>query len=452
MKPVFPMEKQFIEENLDIELPDCCWRDSSRIYLNCDDKRLKSKPIVKFRVENGKMILKTNDIKDIKKNSVILLNKKDIVERENLSFDMEAKNHSPRLDLLVQESSLMLMEFLWKHYDYDEIRIEYSGGKDSDVNLDISSKTLSYMGINDYKIDYNNPTNETGETYKHVKSLSKDKLIIHTPSVGWYEWLTEVKDYYLPTVNVRNCCSNYKEGRLKDYLDADKKYILIYGMRKDESPDRSKYEFDLNKSMGKKCNVPLNWMRILPVLNWLGEDIWLYIIREKKIVNEMYQMGFNRTGCLICPYMQDYNDLLIKKYYPFLWNRWLKILEVNYEKMDVKNRLKWSLEEWQNGRWKEGVSREYNLIKLKPTEERIKELAEIKGISEDIARIYFKRQCSCGHKLNPDEIAMNLKIYGRGMDVGKMQCKKCMKKSLDWSDDYYKEQVRSFRKQGCNLF
>ena len=74
-----------------------------------------------------------------------------------------------------------------------------------------------------------------------------------------------------------------------------------------------------------------------------------------------------------------------------MWNRWEFALEKNYEITDVKNRLKWTLEEWKNGKWKLGISKEQGIIQNKPTKERVKELAEIKGISEELALKYFQK-------------------------------------------------------------
>ena len=34
MKPIFEDEKIFLEENLGVKLPNNCWRDGKKIYLN----------------------------------------------------------------------------------------------------------------------------------------------------------------------------------------------------------------------------------------------------------------------------------------------------------------------------------------------------------------------------------------------------------------------------------
>ena len=44
----------------------------------------------------------------------------------------------------------------------------------------------------------------------------------------------------------------------------------------------------------------------------------------------MYRYGFDRVGCLICPYASAYTNLLIKHYYDKQWERWRKVLENNY--------------------------------------------------------------------------------------------------------------------------
>jgi phosphoadenosine phosphosulfate reductase len=169
----------------------------------------------------------------------------------------------------------------------------------------------------------------------------------------------------------------------------------------------------------------------------------------------MYKLGFNRTGCLICCYQSDYTDLLIQKYYPLQWARWVEILKKNYELWGVKARLKFTIEEWLNGAWKPGTSKEYDIINQKPTKVRIKQLADLKGISEELAVRYFQRKCSCGKRLNSDEIAMFLKTNGRfeGIEDNRQYlCKKCFCEKEGITPKEYAEKVMRFRNQECKLF
>ena len=135
----------------------------------------------------------------------------------------------------------------------------------------------------------------------------------------------------------------------------------------------------------------------------------------------------------------------------------MNIVSKNYEVKNVAKRLKWTLKEYLGGKWKVGLSKEYELLSKKKTKERVEELAEIKGISYDMAEKYWNKSCSkCGKaKLNPDEIAMFYKLYGRyeeKEDNRELMCKDCLCKELGITPKEYSLKVQEFRKQGCNLF
>ena len=74
--------------------------------------------------------------------------------------------------------------------------------------------------------------------------------------------------------------------------------------------------------------------------------------------------------------------------------------------------------------------------------------------SEELAKQYFsKKCCKCNKKLNPSDVGMNLKLFGRQLDMdNKGLCKKCMCKELGLTGKEYAIKVREFREGGCNLF
>lgn len=109
-----------------------------------------------------------------------------------------------------------------------------------------------------------------------------------------------------------------------------------------------------------------------------------------------------------------------------------------------------------NGKWKTGVSKEYELIMKLPTQQRIKELSELKGISENMARKFFNKTCKCGKKLNPTELAMFYKTYGRYENVEndsrELLCKKCFCEESNMTAKEYSELTVKYSEEGCNLF
>jgi phosphoadenosine phosphosulfate reductase len=440
LKPIFKEEKLFLENKLGLSLPDDCWRDGKSIYLNSDKKLC----LIKFKIENKQFIVTKNNLDDARNYT-------------NLSLNDEIKLNKDRLIALEQNSINKAIEYINKYKGY-ELRISHSGGKDSDVLYYIMLKVFDILKVQDWKIDFFNTSNDTAQTYLHVKNdLNKEKLEIHNPKKGWKQWLKEDKNYFIPSVTVRNCCSTYKEGQVHKVLDKQRNYIMFLGLRKYESTKRASYDYDLNEVMGKKSNMPSNWRRILPIVEWTDVDVWLYMLMNDIKFNEMYRLGFNRVGCLLCPYMNDYIDVLIEEYYPVQLKSWNKILEKNYENTHVKDRLKWTLDEWKDGKWKQGKSKVYEIIQLKATEENVKQVADILGISINMARKYFNKSCSCGKILNPSEIGMFYKLYGRYEDVQDdnrvMLCKDCVCKEMNISGKEYNQMMIKFRdKEKCNLF
>lgn len=469
MKPVFIEEINFFEKKTGVRLPNECWRDGKSFYLNGDKKTL----IIQFTIDNKRIKIKKNKIDEV------------LEKYKNKTWQEEIDENKDRLNDL-ERNSIDKTKRCMEKFSNSNWRVSDSGGKDSALCMRIFQKAYDELGSDKgYDVDFFNTTNDTADTYKRIKAniiqvLNHQlkripaqeeidvayKLWIHNPEMGWYQWLKEVKSYYLPSIMVRNCCSTYKEGSLKKLLDKKEDYVLLLGMRKYESSKRSEYDYYLNERMNElfeqtgkskyKLNVPANWVRFLPCVEWYDKDVWLYILREEIEFNRMYRLGFNRVGCLLCPYASDYVDLLIEEQYEFLWNRWCEIVEKNYDLYNVGNRLKWSKEEYiQGGKWKTATSKTQEYITKKPTEERVKVVSELYGISEDMARKYFKQNCSCGKKLNPDEVSMFLKLFGRyenREDDRTYLCKECLCDVMNITKGEYAEKVRDFRNSGCNLF
>ncbi|XZN14400.1 phosphoadenosine phosphosulfate reductase domain-containing protein (plasmid) [Clostridium perfringens] len=456
MKPVFKKEYEMLEKELKVKLPRDIWRKGKKLYLDTTS----TKPIIVFKVSEdlNKLYIHKNSIEELSEDKTkVKINGLWFYSR---TFKEEAILYEDQLNKQERLSIDKTKECIEKYGATHEFRDSISGGKDSDISKLILDKAIKELNTDlKYKIDMFNSTNETAQTYLYVQNVvGLNKTDIHTPEKGWNRWLEEDKNYFLPSVMVRNCCATFKEGKLNKLLDKKKNYVLIVGTRSQESSKRSHHDWYLNeavKKTGKQLNVPENWIRFLPIVKWSDIEVWLYIIRENLKFNPLYELGYNRVGCLICPYSSDYADFLTKRYFSLQWNRWMKMVEKNYEIWHVKRRLKWSLEEWKNGKWKQGTSKIQELIQKKPNEERINEVAKLLNISHDMASKYFKKTCSCGKKLNPGEVAMFLKTQGRyeGVEDDRQYlCKNCLCEVMNWSKEDYKEKSIQFSEQGCNLF
>lgn len=450
MKPIFEEERVFLNELLNIELPSECWRNSSKIYLDLTCK----KPIYTFKVEDGIAKI-TKDNSDL------------FIGYQQKSIKELIEIYNDRLNELSEESKSFCYNYINEHQDDDLFVVSHSGGKDSTLQTHFWLQALEemmeidsilYEKVKDkWHINFCNTSNDVADTYKLVKKLPK--LIIQNPKEGFYQWIKR-KNYFIPSVTVRNCCSTYKEGQINQYYDKDQRINMIIGVRKHESVKRAKYDWVIDYDRAKEIfgtpNFSKNWIKVCPIVEWRDEEVWLYMLREGIEFNKLYRLGFQRCGCIMCPYQSNYNDLLIKKYYSNQWDRWMKIVAKNYENTGVAKRLKWTLQEYQDGKWKQGTSKVQELLKLKRTDDRVLELSELLGVDETTASKYWDRSCDCGKKLNPTEIAMYLKMYGRydGVEIDnrKYLCKKCMCSELGIKPKEYQAKYLEFREGGCNLF
>lgn len=450
-KPIFEEERLFFKEKTDIELPTECWRNGSKIFLDFT----QPKALIEFKVIDGKIEItkdRSNGYK-IGKNICFLPQQKKIDELIKL------KEHE--LNDLCNNSYNFLKNYIVNNLSKYFV-FSHSGGKDSTLSYEVFLKVLDDLRKDnieiDYEISFANTSNDTADTYKVIKKLPQDKLKILNPKEGFYQWIKR-KNYFIPSALTRNCCSTYKEGQVNKQYDKNKEIVMILGVRKYESAKRANYDWIMDydflyKLFDGKVTQSKLWVKVAPIIEWRDEDVWLYIIKNKIDINKQYYLGFNRCGCLICPYQSDYIDLLTEKYYPTLWSRWVDdILPKNYINTHVSERFKWTLDEWKKGKWKLGTSKVYEITRNKATEERIKQISEIMNISDDVAIKYFEKKCCvCDKKLNPTHVAMNLKLYGRNMKEDKMMCKEHLCQEYGITNNQYDKMIVNFRDGGCDLF
>ena len=184
--------------------------------------------------------------------------------------------------------------------DGSPIEVCYSGGKDSDIILDLTKKS----GVN-YIAYYKNTTIDPPGTINHCL---KNNVFIIQPKLTF---LQLIENHGMPTRRVRHCCRYLKEYKILD--------TAIQGIRRVESVKRSKlYNPDdpiICRIYGSKKN---HVSVVLPILNWSDEDVFEYISENHIECHPLYYNNkgeFNvskRLGCLGCPLQSDngVNDYL----------------------------------------------------------------------------------------------------------------------------------------------
>ena len=181
----------------------------------------------------------------------------------------------------------------------DIFHVSYSGGKDSEVTLDIVQKALPH---NDFVVVFGDTGMEFPDTYRSVeiaKQKCKDTGIRFyiakshmTPMESWNR-------FGPPSSTNRWCCSVHKTTpqllTIREIVGKENfREMAFVGVRGDESLRRSGYDF---VSYGTKhrgqysCN---------PILEWNSAEVYLYLYSSRLPINKAYKRGNSRAGCLVC--------------------------------------------------------------------------------------------------------------------------------------------------------
>lgn len=186
--------------------------------------------------------------------------------------------------------------------DGQTVEIAYSGGKDSDVILELTRMS----GIK-YRAIYKNTTIDPPGTIAHVKSKGVE---IRRPEKTFFQLMAQ-KGY--PSRFVRFCCSELKEYKILDRS--------IMGVRKAESVARSKRYDEPTKCLiygNKEQHVEVFY----PILDWSNKEVADFISEKRIQCHPLYydeQGRFHverRLGCMCCPLAYKRHRIEEFKQYP----------------------------------------------------------------------------------------------------------------------------------------
>ena len=175
------------------------------------------------------------------------------------------------------------------------VQVAYSGGKDSDVILE-----LTKMAGVKYRAIYKNTTIDPVGTVKHCKE--KGCEIVRPKNGITFFKLVEKKGF--PNRFRRFCCEHLKEYKILD--------MTIIGVRKSESrkrAERYKEPIECRFYGSKKKHV----QAIYPILEWSDENVVEFINERAIKCHPLYydeQGNFHverRLGCVGCPLVSKKN-------------------------------------------------------------------------------------------------------------------------------------------------
>ena len=181
------------------------------------------------------------------------------------------------------------------------LEIAYSGGKDSDVILE-----LAKMSGVEYRAIYKNTTIDPPGTIKHAKDNGVE---VRQPKETFAQLMGK-KGF--PSRVARFCCQYLKEYKILDYA--------VIGVRRDESAKRAaRYkEPEVCRVYNKKEKA----RQYLPILDFTAADIETFIMERGIKCHPLYydENGKfhveRRLGCMGCPLASRRKRLLEFKEHP----------------------------------------------------------------------------------------------------------------------------------------
>lgn len=197
----------------------------------------------------------------------------------------------------------------------DRFIASFSGGKDSQVVLDLCTRAIPPT---DFEVIYSDTGYELPpslDLYEEVKRYYGERFpALKFTTTRNHESVLHYWDKIgTPSDTHRWCCSVMKTAPLYRSLKVDgnkqARVLTFDGVRAEESTRRSSYS-----RIGKGKHVFT--FNAHPILNWNVVEIFHYMMLHKLPNNPAYRMGFSRVGCVICPFGSDWSDYLVTKLYP----------------------------------------------------------------------------------------------------------------------------------------
>ena len=191
----------------------------------------------------------------------------------------------------------------------------YSGGKDSDV-----CKGLAILGNIPVEWHYNQGGIDPPELVYHVRSQPEVK--IDKPPKPILQMV--VKKGY-PCRQSRWCCEYVKES-------GGNGRSVILGLRSSESARRKHRPVVESQVKGK-----INRLILCPIIDWTERDIWEFIRDYNIKYCSLYDEGFRRLGCVLCPMETKRQTQINLKKFPKIAEAWRRAFVRLYESRLITN-------------------------------------------------------------------------------------------------------------------
>ncbi len=248
------------------------------------------------------------------------------------------KQDCDSFDVMPLETAYELGKRVFQTTKIDYFLASFSGGKDSQVILDLCTRAIPPTAFQVIYSDTGYELPSSLNLYEDVKrfygkrfpDLKFSTAANHAPVLDYWDKIGT------PSDKQRWCCSVMKTGPLYRKLkvaDSNKqgKVLCFEGVRAEESTRRSGYE---RIGRGVKHSTTVN---ARPIFMWNTTEVFLYIFKHNLPINPAYRRGMTRVGCLLCPFASEWNEMIANHTEPESVKPFLNRIEAFGRKAGVKD-------------------------------------------------------------------------------------------------------------------
>lgn len=342
-RPVYVEELKMLGLDKFFELPKenvaVCWEIDHKYYYY------------------GEVIAETRK-GNIYEDPIVVVSNTHFNKLEPINLEKLVENNNEMIQVAENEA----MDFIKDMYElYSDKNISgyvvaFSGGKDSQVILDLVSRVIP---AGNYRVVFTNTGMElpcTIDTVEATRAYYKEKYpeftLEHAKSDK--KAIDLWKSYGPPSRMNRWCCSVLKTAlfgrKMKELLktEAQPKLVVFEGVRNDESARRSSYG-----RVGEGVKH-VNLISCRAILKWNVSEIYLYMYKNNVKINPAYTMGLTRVGCGVCPFASDWSEYVIRKRYPEIAKSYISVIEDMAKNIGITSQHK--IDEYiSSGNWKKNA-------------------------------------------------------------------------------------------------